>query len=93
MRKKYLFGNDTLIELGFKDGTQIEIMMPVKGGANFYQIQSRINGHELDRRGGILLKTSGTSSGRMNEAGVGTVIYHRGVKINESKNFIGPHIS
>ena len=29
----------------------------------------------------------------MNEAGVGAVIYHRGVKIGESRNFIGPHIS
>ena len=68
-------------------------MLPVKGGSEFYQIQSRNSGHMEDRRGGILLKTSGTTSGRLNEAGTGAVIYHRGNKINETKNYIGPYIS
>ena len=46
-----------------------------------------------DRRGGILLKTSSITSGILNEAGTGAVVYRRGNKINEIKNFIGPHIS
>ena len=46
-----------------------------------------------NRRGGILLKTSDTSSGSQNEAGTGAIIYHRGNKIDESKNYIGPHIT
>ena len=46
-----------------------------------------------DRRGGILLKTSGITSGNLNEAGTGAVVYHRGNKINEIKNYIGPYIS
>ena len=68
-------------------------MLPVKGGSEFYQIQSRYNGHVEDRTGGILLKTSGTTSGRMNEEGTCAVIYHGGNKINETKNYIGPYIS
>ena len=36
MWKKYISGNDTLIDLGIKNESQIEIMLPVKGGADFY---------------------------------------------------------
>ena len=36
MRKKYLSGNDKLIDLGIKDESQIEIKLSVKGGADFY---------------------------------------------------------
>ena len=46
-----------------------------------------------DRRGGILLKTSGCTSGELNEAGTGAVIYHGGDKVNECKDYIGPYIS
>ena len=31
---------------------------------------------ELDRRGGILLKTAGESNGELGPTGIGAIIYH-----------------
>ena len=36
MWKKYISGNETLTDLGIKNETQIEIMLPVRGGADSY---------------------------------------------------------
>ena len=36
MRKKYLTGDDRLIDLGIEDEAQIEVKLSVKGGADFY---------------------------------------------------------
>ena len=48
---------------------------------------------ELDRRGGVLLKTSGESRGNPGNAGTGYVIYHQQRKVDENKNFIGNNIT
>ena len=49
--------------------------------------------YEEDRRGGILLKVSGQTTGNPGEAGTGTIIYHRNEKIMEAQNYIGHHIT
>ena len=36
MRKKYLTGDDRLIDLDVEEEAQIKVMLPVKGGADFY---------------------------------------------------------
>ena len=48
----------------------------MKGGSKFYYLQTKRR-DELDRRGGILLKTAGESTGHEGKAGAGMVIYHR----------------
>ena len=68
-------------------------MLPVKGGQDFYQVHSRIDRHEEDRRGGVLLKVAGQTNGNPGEAGTGAVIYHRNEKILETRNYIGNHIT
>ena len=44
-------------------------------------------------RGGILLKTSEETNGNPWESGMGAIIYHRGEKIKEIKNYVGQHIT
>ena len=56
-------------------------------------MQSRTNEHMEDRRGGILLKTSGVTNGNPSETGTSAIIYHGGNKIKEIKNYIGPYIT
>ena len=40
-----------------------------------------------------MLKTAGGTSGKSGESGMGSIIYHRGVKIKETKNYIGQNIT
>ena len=79
--KKYISGNSKLEELGIKDGDVLEIKLDLNGGQDYYQIQSRVTWYEEDRRGGILLKTSGVTNGNPCESGTSAIIYHRGNKI------------
>ena len=67
--------------------------MSVKGGQDFWQVNSRIRRLEVDRRGGVLLKVAGLANGHPGEAGTGAVIYHRNEKILENRNYLGNHIT
>ena len=49
----------------------------LKGGQDFYWIQTKNLSNELDRRGGILLKTAGETNGNPGEAGTGLIMYHQ----------------
>ena len=51
--------------------------LDLKGGQDFYWIRTKIDTQEEDRRGGILLKTSGETKGNPGESGTGSIIYHR----------------
>ena len=48
----------------------------LKGGQDFYWIKTGMRTQELDRRGGVLLKTSGETKGNPGESGTGSIIYH-----------------
>ena len=56
-------------------------------------MRTKLDTYEEDRRGGILLKTSEETTGNPGETGTGAIIYHRGEKIKEIKNYIGNHIT
>ena len=60
---KYLSGNSKIEDLGIKYGDILEIRLELRGGQDYYYVQTRINWYEEDRRGGILLKTSGVTNG------------------------------
>ena len=47
----------------------------LKGGQDFYWIRTGIKTQELDRRRGVLLKTSGETKGNPGESGTGSIIY------------------
>ena len=40
-----------------------------------------------------MLKTAGETKGNPGESGTGAIIYHRGEKIKEIKNYIGQYIT
>ena len=65
----------------------------LKGGQDFYWISTKNRQEELDRRGGILLKTAGETRGNPGEAGTGLIIYHREQKVLEQSFYIGNHIT
>ena len=48
---------------------------------------------ELDRRGGILLKTACETNGEMGQAGTATIIYHQERIILQNKHYLGTNIT
>ena len=68
-------GDCILKELQLKKDSVIEMMLQLKGGQRFYWLQTKKR-EELDRRGGILLKTAGEQNGQEGTAGTGIIIYH-----------------
>ena len=65
----------------------------LKGGQDFHWIKTGMRSQEMDRRGGVLLKTSGETKGNPGESGTGSIIYHWEVKIKESRHYIGNNTS
>ena len=66
-----------LKELNLKNNDVIEMKMDSNGGQDFYWFNSNYDNEEIDRRGGILVKTSGETKGNLGEAGTGLIMYHR----------------
>ena len=66
-----------LKELNLKNNDVIEMKMDLNGGQDFYWFNTSYDNEEIDRRGGILVKTSGETKGNSGEAGTGLIIYHR----------------
>ena len=58
------------------EGDIIDMKFELKGGQDFYWLKTGTREEELDRRGGVLLKTSGETKGNPGESGTGYVIYH-----------------
>ena len=48
---------------------------------------------ELDRRGGILLKTACETNGQTGQAGTATIIYHQERIVMQSNHYLGENIT
>ena len=56
-------------------------------------MQTKENEMELDRKGGILLKTAGEINGQTGQAGTANIIYHQEGIVRQSNHYLGEHIT